>query len=138
MASSGFHVSSLRPQSPLLVYLDLNKWIDLAHAETGTDKGKLHESALKSAERLAAEGRVIFPLSFGHFMEVAKIGNDNQRRTLARLMVKLSQGWFLASASSLMMTELRRAIALRFEKPFSEPGGVALTPYSQNIHAAWL
>ena len=40
MASSSSHVSRLRPQSPLLVYLDLNKWIDLAHAETGTDKGK--------------------------------------------------------------------------------------------------
>lgn len=99
MASSVSRVSHLRPESPLLVYFDLNKWIDLAHAETGTDKGKQHESALINAERWASEGRLIFPLSSGHIMEVAKIGNDTQRRTLARLMAKLSQGWFLASAS---------------------------------------
>lgn len=34
-----------------------------------------------------------------------------------------------------MMTELRRAIALRFERPFSEPGGVALTRSMKAVFA---
>lgn len=109
-------IAAMRPTRPDLVYLDLNKWIDLAHAEVGNEKGKQYSCALKVAEELVTEGRVIFPLSFAHFMEVGKIGNDDQRRTLARLMVRLSQGWFLASAGSLMMTELRRAVELHFQK----------------------
>lgn len=127
MASPDTSISNLRPAGPLLVYLDLNKWIDLAHAKTGTEKGGAFESVLTSAMRLAAEGRVIFPLSFAHFMEVAKIGKEAQRRTLAGLMVELSQGWFLSSASALLMGELRRAIALRFDRPFAETGRMALT-----------
>lgn len=129
IASSHMHVphTALRPTKPLLVYLDLNKWIDLAHAEARTDKGKQYESSLKAAGDLVTEGKGIFPLSFAHFMEVAKIGNDVQRRTLARLMVRLSQGWFLASAKSLIAGELRRAIALRCERPFSDHGFGALT-----------
>src|SRR5712691_8670626 len=117
MAPSISSVSStrLRPSQPLLVYLDLNKWIDLAHAETRTERGKQFECALKTAEELVAEGEVVFPLSFAHFMDVAKIGDDDRRRTLARLMVRLSRGWFLASGSSLIMCELRTAIALRFQ-----------------------
>jgi hypothetical protein len=55
-----------------LVYLDLNKWIDLARAELGQEKGKRHRVALDEAERLVGEGRATFPLSFAHFMEAAK------------------------------------------------------------------
>lgn len=126
---SPLHLSatSLRSGEPVLVYLDLNKWIELAHAKTGTDKGRPYEATLTTAKKLAIEGRVIFPLCFAHFMEVAKIGNDAQRRTLAHLMVTLSQGWFLASASSLLMGELRRAIASRFEKAVNGERPVALT-----------
>src|SRR4051794_4566567 len=89
----------LLPVTPRLIYLDLNKWIDLAHAETGTEKGKSYRCALEVAEQLVAKGRTLFPLSSAHFMEVAKIGNDEQRRTLSRLMVRLSRGWFLVSGS---------------------------------------
>lgn len=119
--------NSLRPSKPLLVYLDLNKWVDLAHAETGTEKGKQYETALKTADELVTAGRVIFPLSFAHLMEVSKIGKDEQRRTLARLMVRLSRGWFLPSAGSRLPDELRRAIAARFGKAFRDPGRIVLT-----------
>jgi hypothetical protein len=98
-------IDSVRPAHPLLVYLDLNKWIDFAHAEAGTERGRRYESALTAAGELVAEGRVIFPLSFAHFMEVAKIGSDAQRRKLARLMVRLSRGWLLPSTGSSLCWE---------------------------------
>jgi hypothetical protein len=53
--------SRLRPRRPFLVYLDLNKWIDLGHAESGTARGMSYEPALKAAERLVSEGQAIFP-----------------------------------------------------------------------------
>lgn len=114
-------------KDPLLVNLDLNKWIDLAHAEAGTERGQHYEAALVKARELVTEERVIFPLCFAHFIEVAKIGNHTQRKTLARLMVTLSRGWFLSSASSLLMCELRRAIARRFGQSLSDQPFLALT-----------
>jgi hypothetical protein len=42
-------------------------------------------------------------------------------------MVRLSQGWFLASFSSLIVGELRRAIALRFKKISDVSPIIALT-----------
>jgi hypothetical protein len=109
------------------VYLDLNKWIDLARAASGHKDGKHYHAALKTAEQLVLAKRAIFPLSFAHFMEVAKIGDDTRRRNVARLMVKLSQGWFLESARSLLAAELRKAIALRFDKLFDVEKIVPLT-----------
>lgn len=107
--------AGLRPKAPYLIYLDLNKWIDLAHAASGTEKGRNMEADLSTATELVREGTVLFPLSAAHFMEVAKIGNPTQRRTLARLMVTLSKGWFLSSPSSLIQYELRRAFASRLD-----------------------
>ena len=117
----------LRAAAPLLIYLDLNKWVDLAHAETGGTKGKQFEAALDIANALAADGRAIFPLSSLHLMEVAKIGSDARRGVLAGLMVRLSQGWFIASASALIGKELRRAIACQFGKPITIAERSALT-----------
>lgn len=119
-----------RRLQPCLVYLDLNKWIDLARAETGHEEGKQYESALKFAEESVLAGRALFPLSFAHFMELAKIGNDTRRRILARLMVKLSQGWFLVSARSLLPSELRRPIAIQFQKPLPTE---EIVPVSQSL-----
>jgi hypothetical protein len=56
-----------------LIYLDLNKWIDLASAEVNSAAGEQYKSALTTADALVAAGKAIFPLSFAHFIEVAKI-----------------------------------------------------------------
>jgi hypothetical protein len=119
--------------SPTLVYLDLNKWIELAQAEAGHVDGKKYEPALRAAEKLASTGEAIFPLSDAHFMEAAKISDNDRRRKLAKLMVRLSGGWFLASASNLLMPELRRAVALQFEKPLTDE---AIVPISRSLKVA--
>jgi hypothetical protein len=119
--------------SPTLVYLDLNKWIELAQAEAGHVDGKKYEPALRAAEKLASTGEAIFPLSDAHFMEAAKISDDGRRRRLAKLMVKLSGGWFLASASYLLMPELRRAVALQFQKHLTDE---ATAPISRSLKVA--
>jgi hypothetical protein len=121
--------------SPTLIYLDLNKWIDLAKAAAGKSDGRKYQRALKTAEQLVSEGEAIFPLSSAHFMEAAKIGNDGQRRELAKLMVKLSKGWFLVSASYLLMSELRRAVASQFQQPFCEE---AISPLSRSLSLAFI
>jgi hypothetical protein len=117
-----------------LVYLDLNKWVDLASAETNNPAGEQYKSALTTAEELASTGKAIFPLSFAHFIEVAKIGDNDRRSRLARLMSKLSQGWFFVSASCLMRAALRRAVGRQFQKPFSDE---RIAPVSRSLKAAF-
>jgi hypothetical protein len=108
---------ALEQQNWTSIYLDLNKWVDLARAEDGLPEGKPFSPVLQAALISVAEGRVIFPLSNAHLMEVAKIGDDAPRAKLASLMVRLSQGWFLAATSSLVIPELRRSLAKEFDIP---------------------
>lgn len=135
MYEAVFAESSSVRISPTLIYLDLNKWIDLAKAAVGKSDGQKYQRALKTAEQLVSEGEAIFPLSSAHFMEAAKIGNDGQRHELAKLMVKLSNGWFLVSASYLLMSELRRAVASQFQQPFCEE---AISPVSRSLSLAFI
>src|SRR6266850_7778248 len=95
-------------QNWISIYLDLNKWIDLARAEDGMPDGAPFRPVLETALTSVADGRAIFPLSSAHLMEVAKIGDDVRRAKLASLMVRLSQGWFLTAVSSLLIPELRK------------------------------
>jgi hypothetical protein len=117
-----------------LVYLDLNKWVDLASAEANNAAGEQYKSALTTAEALVAATKAIFPLSFAHFIEVAKIGDNVRRSRLARLMSRLSQGWFLVSASCLMRPALRRAVGLQFNKPVVEND---IAPVTRSLKAAF-
>lgn len=91
------------PNPPTLVYLDLNKWIDLTRAETDSAERQKYRLVLKSAEQSVSAGEAIFPLSFAHFMEVAKIGAGDRRRRLAKLMVKLSKGFSFPPAAFLCL-----------------------------------
>jgi hypothetical protein len=108
--SVGAEAGSIVLVEPRIVYLDLNKWIDLARAEAGKDQEK-YASVLRACEDRVSAGYAIFPLSSEHFMEVAKIADDSRRARLASLMARLSNGWLIASPSSLLTSELRREIA---------------------------
>jgi len=55
-------------------------------------------------------------------MEVAKIGDDARRRNLAKVMAKLSRGWFLVAENSLLIGELREAVARGFQKQLQGDG----------------
>lgn len=118
---------------PRLLYLDLNKWIELAGGAGNRGSGQ-DRANLKAAEALASSGRAIFPLGAAHFFEVAKIGSDSRRRRIAKLMAELSQGWFLVAPSNLLMAELREAVAAQFKRSFCP---VEITPVSRNFKAVW-
>lgn len=103
---------------PILAYLDLNKWVEMAHWRVEGASAR-ETKAFDTALGWATSGQVVFPLSSAHFFELAKIGNDQRRRLLARTMADLSQGWFLISPGNLIKHELRRAVARRFHKAVS-------------------
>lgn len=118
------------------IYLDLNKWIDLARADSGREDGKKYVTVLEAADAAVTEGRVIFPLSAAHFMEVAKIGDDTQRRRLAKLMTRLSRGWFIATPAFRLVPELRRAVATELGIPLI--GGEPQTAFTKSAKVAFI
>lgn len=118
--------SAGRPQTKL-VYLDLNKWGDLAGAANGNAASERYKPTLSAARECVRKGAAVFPLSGLHLIELSKIGDQGRRRRIARLMTELSQGIFLASASLLIFDGLRNAVVRMANAPGLEQSVRPLT-----------
>jgi hypothetical protein len=84
------------------IYLDQNKWIELARAFNGRHDGEQFKETLNLAFMSVDAGRAKFPLSSAHYMEVSKDGNAERRRRLATFMVELSERRSMISSPALM------------------------------------
>ena len=83
-----------------VVFLDQNKWIDLARVEAGKKtSGPLIPlyNALKAAVDC---GATVVPLSLSHIIETSKRNDQTSRRHLARTQASLSNGRVLRSRSA--------------------------------------
>lgn len=59
------------------VYLDQNKWIDLARAAAGHPHGERYHDTLRQLRQAVFEGRAKFALSCVHYFETARAGDPN-------------------------------------------------------------
>ena len=75
----------------LRVYLDQNKWIDLARAATGHRDGARFVGALASAQADVASGTASFPLDIYRYLETARRADHRSRLDVADLMFELSK-----------------------------------------------
>src|SRR6185437_14053022 len=80
----------LPPDNVPLVYLDLNHWISLAQASTGHPNGASFLPTLEASAAAKSAGTALFVLSAGHYMEMHKIKDPSQRRSIARVMEDLT------------------------------------------------
>ncbi|MBX3037385.1 MAG: hypothetical protein KF758_10805 [Anaerolineales bacterium] len=110
------------PEKTLIVYLDQNKWIDLAKAQVGRADGQKYQAVLEKITEVVDQGKAIFPLSWIHFVETRKKHNLKKRKELAKVMAEISQGIAIVPKSKIMNWELERAIAMAFgETPSPMP-----------------
>jgi hypothetical protein len=93
----------------MIVYLDLNKWIELAKIENGKDKSTRARKILSEFRAARASG-VIFPLSSTHYIEFSRISNLGRRKRLGSVMWKYSQGHTLASYGYIVEIEIEVAL----------------------------
>ncbi|WP_067097531.1 hypothetical protein [Mycobacterium sp. 852002-40037_SCH5390672] len=105
----------------LTVYLDQNKWIDLARAETGHPLGAPFLDALAAFKRAVDEGRAGFPLSSAHYFETGKQSKLDKRIALARTMVRLAGQLRIAPPHDIVPWEIRCALIRAFELPMTVP-----------------
>lgn len=112
------------------IYLDQNKWIDLAAAQAGLDKGRRFADVLALATAGSTADLLSFPLSSVHYMETNNRRDWESRRQLAETMRDLSRFHTIAPQTALIPPELDRAFQQFFGRPTDplplRPFGVGL------------
>jgi hypothetical protein len=92
------------------IYLDQNKWIDLARAVNGADGGERFEDARLILTAGVSSGDLSLPLSSAHYMETQNRREWNSRRRLGQTMLAFSKLQTIAPPDALLPPELDRAI----------------------------
>ncbi len=98
----------------MLVYLDQNKWIELARAYYGKDKSQESQKVLSIIKRALAEEKIILPLSSNHYMETARISNAGRKARLGKVMWRFSRGYTLVSYRNIVINECENALSKFF------------------------
>lgn len=99
------------------VYLDLNHWYALGDAMAGCPQQPDHLPLLQQLTGLVDEGKVSFPLSAVHYMELSENPRDEQRRRAASAMAVLSRFRTITSMTKIIDEELVLALNRRFGRP---------------------
>jgi hypothetical protein len=103
--------------TPLRVYLDLNHWYTLGEALAGHPAKPEDVGILQRLTQGVEQGRLEFPLSSVHYMELAENPRDNQRTEAANVMVKLSRFVTMAPIGKVIKEELATGFNRRFGRP---------------------
>jgi hypothetical protein len=99
-----------------VIYLDQNKWIELAQAVHG--KGQPRLSTIVDFVRVLKEsGAAVFPLSLAHHIETAKRFDAGQHERLGRFMWEISDTLRFASPTTILRSEIDLALARTFQRP---------------------
>ncbi len=107
--------------SVITVYLDQNKWIDLARAETGHPDGEPFFETLALLKKAVDDGRARFPLSAAHYYETGKQRDRKKRMELATTMVRLAGSLRIAPPHTIVPWEIQRALVEVFDLPLAVP-----------------
>lgn len=98
----------------LRVYLDQNKWVDLARAATGRRLGEPFKDALDVCRAGVRAGAVSFPLDMYRYWETGKRGKDRSRSDVAAVMRDLSGQHTVATPFGVLDREIDLALQARF------------------------
>lgn len=100
-----------------IIFIDQNKWIDLARAASGKPEGAGFVELYKVLSIAVEFGQAILPLTTSHILETAKRNDPESRIALARVQAQLSKGSVYRSRKARILIEMRNAL----HKIFSEP-----------------
>lgn len=97
-----------------VVYLDQNKWIELARVHCGrTSSGPIADLYPQLLAAVESE-RVIFPLSTSHILETSKRNDPVSRLHVAETQAALSRGYVFRSRKGRLIVEVRAALQRLF------------------------
>ncbi len=94
----------------MVVYLDQNKWIELARIVNGLEKTVRARRLLGEVEAALSIG-VLFPISALNILEMSRIKDPGRRGRLGRVMWNYSKGYTTAPLKSILEHEIEVALA---------------------------
>jgi hypothetical protein len=98
-----------------IIYLDQNKWIELARVQAGAvTSGPIAVLYQQLVDAVQAK-RVLFPLSASHVIETSKQNDPQRRGHLAETQAKLSRGSAYRSRAARLETEVSLALHRIFD-----------------------
>jgi len=93
----------------MIIYLDQNKWIELARIANGIDTSSRDLRVLQQF-RDAVKNGCIFPLAATHYIEFSRIKDLERRKRLGSFMWELSQGKTFAPYGNIVDREIEVAL----------------------------
>lgn len=109
-----------------IVYLDQNKWIELARAHTGKACPDSTKELYTQLTKAVESGKVLFPLSASHIIETSKRNDAISRAELVETQAVFSRGYCYRSRKSRLTVEIGQALQRIFN----------LTPSTLPLHWA--
>lgn len=92
----------------MVIYLDQNKWIELARIVNGREKSEDSAEILRELRAATHRGHK-FVLSSINLMEFAKHGDPSRRARLGEVMWEFSQNWVLPPPHDVVCREIEAA-----------------------------
>jgi hypothetical protein len=113
--------SHARNETPKVLFLDQNKWIDLARASVAPEANKEHRSVLEFLVAKVECGELLIPLTAANIFETERTKNVKQRFDLAYTQVLLSGARVFRGYYRQLEVEVAAILAKRYGLPASEP-----------------
>jgi hypothetical protein len=98
----------------MIIYLDQNKWIELAKMFHGKDKSVRAKRVLRDFEAASEGKHVELPLSSFHYIETSRISNVDRKIRLGAVMWRFSRGMTIIGYPAVVRYELESALAKHF------------------------
>ncbi len=92
---------------PRIIFLDTNKWIELARGHY--DKVPELKIVSQTVTATSKSGNAILPISVAQLEETIKNSNPARRKRLAEFMLLVSKGWTILPAPRIMSFEIEDA-----------------------------
>src|SRR5262249_30298841 len=105
-----------KDELPKCLYLDQNKWIDLARAHYGKNGGQQFEDALRAVREAESAGTLLVPFSVINALEAMTPRDTERRERLARFMVELSGNITILPEFAVRPTEIRNLLRRTFDR----------------------
>ncbi len=112
-----------------ILFLDQNKWIDLARVHAGRTTSGPDLVVYQELLTAVHSGNLIAPLTASHILETSKRNDPESRAHVVGIQALLSKGFVFRSRKARLLIEMRNALHLAFgEKPKQLSANWAVVP----------
>ncbi|MYN38641.1 hypothetical protein GTP55_04570 [Duganella sp. FT109W] len=112
-----------------VLFLDQNKWIDLARVHAGKTTSGPHLIVYQELLAAVRTGKLIAPLTASHILETSKRNDPESRANVVEIQALLSKGFVFRSRKARLLIEMRNALHIAFgDEPEQPPANWTVVP----------